>query len=118
MWSLSWVIRIVCRLKAESTIDRLKLTDVTSVHDAESEDELAPLIKESESCDFVVAIEKHNNPAYPERDTHIHALWFASKKTDSRNSRHFDLKGRGGRPLHPFMLIPDANGDGRVRQNC
>lgn len=81
-------------------------------------DELAPLIKESESCDFVVAIEKHNNPADPERDTHIHALWFATKKTDTRNSRHFDLKGRGGRPLHPFILIPDANGDDRVRQNC
>ena len=38
MWSLSWVIRIVCRLKAENSIDRLKLTDVTSVHDAESEE--------------------------------------------------------------------------------
>ena len=38
MWSLSWVVRIVCRLKAENSIDRLKLTDLTSVRDVESEE--------------------------------------------------------------------------------
>ena len=54
--------------------------------------------------EYVFGREKHSQPARPDRDEHFHIFLHFGKKVQLSNRRTttvFDLRGQGGRTLHP-----------------
>ena len=54
--------------------------------------------------EYTIGKEIHSAPARPERKKHFHLYLKFGKKVEVRNRLHttvFDLRGRGGRVLHP-----------------
>ena len=75
---------------------------------------LAPRIKGSSDCDVIVSIEKHKSPADAERADHVHLAWWSKEKTETQNWKYFDLTGRGGRVLHPWIVVPKPTDQDKV----
>jgi hypothetical protein len=78
---------------------------------------LATKIKGSADCDVIVSIEKHKSPADAERADHVHIAVWSKEKTETQNWKHFDLTGRGGRVLHPWIVVPKPGEKDKVKNS-
>ena len=65
--------------------------------------------------EIVVCLELHAHPADHARRWHIHAYVWSNNKWDTRDRRYFDIQGRNGRALHPWIQSMGRGVDDRDR---
>ena len=68
--------------------------------------------------EYAIGREKHTQPADPQRDEHFHIYLRFGKAVDVADRLHtnvFDLRGRGGRPLHPELQSIGSSAADRER---
>ena len=65
--------------------------------------------------EYVVGREKHERPTDPERDEHFHVFLASVEAWDSTNQNLFDLRGRNGRRLHPYIQMVNKTAGDRKR---
>ena len=65
--------------------------------------------------EIVVGREKHRKPTDKNKDEHFHVYLSSKEPWDTTNQNYFDLRGRDGRRLHPYIQIVPATKIDRER---